>query len=139
VGARIDPVIPGFNDDPQELARLVEEVAGAGARFIVTSTFKGRPDSLARFKQMGGAGARLYRLYREKGVRVGGYVYLPRAERERLLAPVIEAARRAGLEYATCREGLTGPKWFNAPSCDGSHLIPARVPPRARSLEEWTG
>jgi len=138
VGARIDPIIPYFNDDPYELARLVEEVAGAGARFIVTSTFKGRPDSLARFKQMGGAGARLYRLYKGRGERLGGYVYLPRREREKLLAPVIAAARRVGIEYATCREGLVGPQWFNAGSCDGSHLIPSRVPPRARSLEEWT-
>ena len=70
-------------------------------------------------------------------MRVDGYLYLPRSMRERLLKPVVDEARRLGMEYATCREGLTSREWFNAPSCDGSHLVP---PPRAlgaRGLEGW--
>lgn len=131
VGVRIDPIIPYVNDDPFELESLVEEVAGAGARFIVTSTYKAKPDNFRRLLSSLGSGAarRLKELY-ASGERIQGYRYLPKALREKLLAPVVRAARRQGLEYATCREGLTGREWFNAASCDGTHLIPLRVKPR---------
>ncbi len=142
VGARVDPVIPYINDDPRELAELVCVLAGAGARFVVTSTYKARPDNLARMRgiEVDGVGERIYRLYKSRGVRVGGYLYLPRALREELLRPVVREARRCGLEYATCREGLTGREWFNSRSCDGSHLIPSRIPVRSAAgtrLDRW--
>ncbi len=145
VGVRVDPIIPYVNDDPSEIDELVCRIAEAGAKFIVTSTYKARPDNLARMRKgLGDTGERLYRLYRDTGVKVRGYRYLPRRMRERLLRPVIEAARRCGLEYATCREGFQGREWFNAGSCDGSHLIPLRVKPRkptggSRDLRSWLG
>lgn len=142
VGVRIDPIIPYLNDDPYEIDELVARVANAGARFVVTSTYKARPDNLARLRSAlsSGLGRRIARLYsRGRAVRVGGYMYLPRSERERLLRPVVEAARRYGLEYATCREGFTGREWFNAASCDGTHLIPKRIEPKplGEGLEKW--
>jgi len=139
VGVRIDPIIPYINDDPYELEALVEELAGAGAKMIVTSTFKARPDSMARLRNTLGAslGERLYKLYKEKGLRIQGYTYLPKSMRERLLKPVIRAARRLGMEYATCREGLAGPEWFTAKTCDGTHLIPRRIEPAGKRLDDW--
>ncbi|MCE4600094.1 MAG: radical SAM protein [Desulfurococcales archaeon] len=138
VGVRIDPVIPYVNDDPAMLEDLVERVAEAGAVFIVTSTYKARPDNMARMRAaLGSLGERIYRLYRSRGVRVGGYTYLPEEDRKRLLEPVVKAARRLGLQYAHCREGFRGREWFNAPSCDGTHLIPERVEPRAVRLDGW--
>lgn len=140
VAVRVDPIIPYVNDDPSEVGELVCRVAEAGARMVITSTYKARPDNLARMRAgLGDVGERIYNLYKGSGVKVQGYLYLPRAIREALLRPVVEAARRCGLEYATCREGLTGREWFNAASCDGSHLIP---PPRAGrrgvgGLDRW--
>ncbi|MEB3861954.1 MAG: radical SAM protein [Desulfurococcales archaeon] len=136
VGVRVDPVIPYINDDPSMLRELVARLAEAGAKLVITSTYKARPDNLARMRRLPEVGEKIYRLYRDKGVRAGGYTYLPRSLREELLKPVIEEARRLGLEYATCREGLTGPQWFRAGSCDGVHLIPSRVSPR--TLESWS-
>ncbi len=130
MGVRVDPIIPYINDDPSDIKELVARLYEAGARFIVTSTYKARPDNLARMRRIEGVGERIYRLYREKGVRVNGYLYLPRRLREDLLKPVVEEARRLGLEYATCREDLHGPQWFKAGSCDGVHLIPLRIRPR---------
>lgn len=139
VGVRVDPIIPYVNDDPALIGDLVCRLADAGARMVVTSTYKARPDNLARMRAgLGEIGEKLYRLYRERGVRVGGYVYLPRGMRETLLRPVVDAARRCGLEYATCREELLGKEWFNAGSCDGSHLIPERVKPGGPpALDRW--
>ncbi len=141
VAVRVDPVIPYVNDDPSEIEELVCRLADAGARMIVTSTYKARPDNLARMRAgLGDIGEKLYKLYKNAGVRVQGYLYLPKHLREALLKPVIEAARKCGLEYATCREGLTGKEWFNAASCDGSHLISYptgfRRDPR---LDRWMG
>jgi len=131
VGVRVDPIIPFVNDDPYEVEELVCRLAGAGARFIVTSTYKAKPDSLSRLREaLGATGERIYKLYRERGVAMYGYKYLPKPLREDLLRPVIKAARVCGLQYATCREGLTSREWFNAPSCDGSHLIPLHVKPK---------
>jgi len=138
VGVRIDPIIPYVNDDPYMLEELVDRVADAGAVFIVTSTYKARPDNLARIRRMlGSLGERIYNLYKSSGIRVEGYLYLPKNEREKLLKPVIKAASRRGLQYAHCREGFKGREWFNAPSCDGTHLIPNRVKPVGPRLDTW--
>lgn len=140
VGVRVDPIIPYVNDDPHEIKELVARLADAGAKFIVTSTYKARPDNLARMREaLGLEGERLYKLYVEKGVRLHGYIYLPSEMRKRLLRPVVDEARRLGVEYATCREGFRGKEWFNAGSCDGSHLIPLRIEPRRleASIDPW--
>ena len=131
---RIDPIIPGLNDDPEELKEIVETVANIGARHIVTSTYKARPDN---FKRMISAfpefGSKWRKLYYPKGKITWGYAYLPIDLRKKLLRPVVEKARILGLTYATCREGLLSKEFFNTPTCDGTHLIPIRVKPRIKS------
>jgi len=131
VGVRLDPVIPFLNDDPKEIEELIDTIASIGVKFVVTSTYKARPDNLKRMKEgFPELAERFDRLYRIEGERIHGYWYLRRELREKLLRPVIDVARKRGLEYATCREGFRGPEWFRAGSCDGTHLIPQRIPPR---------
>lgn len=137
-GVRVDPIIPYLNDDPYMIEDLIGSIAEAGAVFVVTSTYKARPDSLKRLvSAFGGLGERIRKLYSEQGVKVNGYIYLRKSLREKLLGPVIDAARRAGMEYAVCREGLTGKLWFNAGSCDGTHLIPGPGDRRDEGLRRW--
>ncbi len=127
VGVRVDPIIPFLNDDPKMIDELVDALANIGVRFIVTSTYKARPDNLKRmmnaFPELA---SKFHKLYRVEGTWMHGYWYLPIQLRKKLLKPVIEAARKRGLEYATCREGLVSKEWFNAKTCDGVHLIPDR-------------
>jgi len=137
VSARVDPVIPGLNDDPDGLRELVAALGEAGVKHVVTATYKARPDSLARlaeaFPDLAG---RWRALYVGEGVWVDGYWYMDSRVRRRLLRPVVEEAARRGLSYATCREGLTAdPRFFSAPTCDGTHLIPK--PRDARGKLEW--
>ncbi len=135
VGVRIDPIIPFINNDEKGIRELVETLASIGVKFIVTSTYKARPDNLKRMKTgFPEIADKLDKLYRGEGSWIRGYWYLPLELRKKLLKPVIEYARRNGMEYATCREGLTSREWFNARSCDGTHLIPLRVKPRRRTL-----
>ncbi len=124
VGLRLDPIIPGLNNDSYMIRELIARAYEAGIKHVVTSTYKVRPDN---FKRMTSAFPDLEaywrRLYYVEGEKIHGYRYLPRRLREELLKPVVETAKEYGLTYATCREGLTSREYFNSPSCDGTHLI----------------
>ena len=141
VGVRVDPIIPYVNDDEKEIEKLIGRLSELGVSFVVTSTYKAKLDNLARMRRgLGNIGEKIYNLYKNKGVRVQGYLYLPKEMRERLLRPVIKSAKKYGIKYATCREGLVTKEWFNAPSCDGTHLIPLRIKPKnivEINLDRW--
>jgi DNA repair photolyase len=140
VGVRVDPIIPYVNDDEKEIEELIGKLAEIGVKFVVTSTYKAKPDNLARMRRgLGELGEKIYRLYRDKGIKLYGYLYLPEEMRKRILSPVIRYAKYYGMEYATCREGLTTKEWFNAPSCDGTHLIPLRLKPKREvtEIDRW--
>ena len=123
---RLDPIIPGINDD--ELDELVAKAAEAGISHIVASTYKAKPDSFRRvvgaFPQLRGTLANLYWI---EGEVVGRARYLPKPLRSDLLKRARELAQDYGLSFATCREGF--PQLQTAPSCDGSHLILDRRDP----------
>ena len=118
VGVRIDPVVPGVNSEEEALKELVRVVRAKGALHVTTSTYKAKPDNLARMSKLF---PHLKEMYK-RGAKVGGYRYLPEETRRELLRPVVEEAQRLGMSYAFCREGFS----FSAPSCDGSHLISVR-------------
>jgi len=108
---RLDPIMPGVNDD--ELEDIVKEVSKYCSH-IVSSTIKPRRDSLKRI-------ARVIPYFRNaKLERIGNSYYLPKQLRFDLLGRVEKAASKYGMSFATCREGYP----FNAKTCDGSHLIP---------------
>ena len=127
VGLRLDPIIPYINDDPYSVREVLEAVYDAGVRFVVTSTYKARPDNLKRmvsaFPELE---ARLRRLYVEEGKWMYGYWYLDVRLRKRLMEMVKREADRLGMQFATCREGMI--HLHTAPTCDGSHLIPSKPP-----------
>ncbi len=131
VGLRLDPVIPYVNDDVHSIREVLEAAYEAGVRFVVTSTYKARPDNIKRmaeaFPELAG---KLRRLYVSEGDWMHGYWYLRSGLRRRLMELVYREARRLGMQFATCREGFSD--MMRAPSCDGSHLIPRRGA-RARS------
>jgi len=129
VGLRLDPVFPHITDSDDQIRAVLEQAYDAGARFVVTSTYKARPDSLRRMLQEFPEHERHYReLYQAKGEWMHGYWYLPYRLRVELMLRVRRIALELGMEYATCREGLQS--LHTAPTCDGSHLIPKRVRPQ---------
>jgi DNA repair photolyase len=124
VGARVDPVIPFVNDDPAELSLLVEKLQEVGVKHVVTSTYKAKPDSYRRIvSALPELEDKLRNIYFKEKTYVSGYYYLSLDVRMKLLRPVVNLARRLGLSYATCREGLVTKEFFSARSCDGSHLL----------------
>jgi DNA repair photolyase len=119
VSARIDPIIPFIND--AEIESLVSAVSRAGARHVISSTYKARPDNWKRLcRAFAGETAALGPLYFEKGQRIESSHYLPFELRREILGRVKEAALKNGITFSTCREDIFKPSGI---SCDGSHLI----------------
>lgn len=121
VSARIDPIIPGIND--QEIEELARAVSLAGARHITSSTYKARSGNLHKiisaFPQEGIALKKLFAV----GSSLAKSAYLPVDIREGLMARVKEHATREGLTFSTCREGLSSFSEVSGINCDGSHLL----------------
>jgi len=119
---RVDPLLPGVNDSPRQLEALIKRLAAAGVHQVVSSTFKKRRDSAARFASAGrgfpDAAASSEHLYERK--EISGYRYLIEPERRRRMEAVKAVAESHGMAFACCREGMAG---LNAPSCDGQHLF----------------
>lgn len=118
VSVRIDPVVPFVNDNPESLVKML---ASLGVRHVTSSTFKVRPDGWRRFSAaLPEVAEKLKPLYFEGGERTAGYRYLPKGLRLRLMKRVGGLARKCGMRFGTCREGLS---WLNTGVCDGSWLL----------------
>lgn len=119
VSARIDPIIPGIND--QDIGDVVHAVCEAGAKHITSSTYKARSDSLKRICTVfPDVEMRLKVLYQKEG-RIAGSLYLPLEMRRNLMSEVEQMALAENVTFSSCREGFAAKGWVK---CDGSHLVP---------------
>ncbi len=136
VGVRFDPVFPLLTDDDSSIRDVLESIATIGAKFVVTSIYKARPDNLSRLLASFEELKKPYlKIYRENGQWLHGYWYAPINLRKDILRKVRNAADKLGIEFATCRENLH--QLNTAPSCDGSHLIPLRIKPKLVKLDSF--
>ncbi|MCK5559260.1 MAG: radical SAM protein, partial [Thermoplasmata archaeon] len=119
VMVRVDPIIPGLNDDVDRLLKTLSEV---GVKYITTSTYKARPDSLKRLiKSFPALSSSLQTNYQASGEFINRTWYLPIKLREKIMMRVSTGAKKYSLQLNMCREGVSLPR--NAPSCDGQHLF----------------
>jgi DNA repair photolyase len=115
-GVRIDPIIPKINDDLDDIRELLREARDCGAEHVVFSTYKAKPDNLRR---MLNAFPELAELNFTE--RIGGYKYLERGLRYKLLKGAVEEALKLGMTASVCREGF--PDLMRSSSCDGTHML----------------
>jgi hypothetical protein len=59
-------------------------------------------------------------LYFEKGEKIARYTYLPKGLRLKLMEKIAVLAKKHGVKFGTCREGLS---YLNMASCDGTWLL----------------
>lgn len=113
--ARIDPIIPFYTwEDFEETVNALSFVS-----HITVSTLKLRADSWKRMKaKFPELMKKLEPLYRE-GERIGGYYYLPRGFRLKILEEARRIIEEKDITFGSCREG-----YYSYPTCDGSHLVP---------------
>jgi DNA repair photolyase len=118
VSIRVDPIIPFVNDNPEN---LVKTLASIGVKHITSSTYKIKPDNWQKFSTvMPKTAEKLKPLYFEKGKKIGRTIYLPKELRLKLMKKVGVLAKNYGVNFGTCREGLSH---LNTATCDGSWLI----------------
>lgn len=116
-GVRVDPIIPGLND--KEIEEIIKNVSPYISH-ITFSTFKPRYDSFRRFERLFPAVyEKTKTLYSE---RIGNSFYLEKEMRRIFIERAHKMAKKENLSFGLCREGFR--EYINAPSCDGSHLVP---------------
>ncbi|ALM75111.1 SPL family radical SAM protein [Thermococcus barophilus] len=115
VYARIDPIIPFYTwEEFEETVNALSFVS-----HITVSTLKLRPDSWKRMKaKFPELMKKLEPLYK-RGERIGGYYYLPRDFRMKILKEAKKIIEERRITFGSCREG-----YYSYPTCDGSHLVP---------------
>ena len=118
VMVRVDPIIPGLNDDVDLLLKVLSDI---GVKYITTSTYKSRPDSLKRLIKAFPKLSSSLNDYQTSGEFVNRSRYLPLNLREELMRKVSAGAKKYGLLLNFCREGVSLPR--SATSCDGQHLF----------------
>jgi len=115
VYARVDPIIPFYTwEDFEETVNALSFVS-----HITVSTLKLRADSWKRMRaKFPELMKKLEPLYR-RGERIGGYYYLPRNFRLKILEEARGIIEEKGITFGSCRES-----YYSYPTCDGSHLVP---------------
>jgi DNA repair photolyase len=115
--SRIDPVLPGLNDDLKDFEGLVSSLAGVGVRQVTVSTLK-----LVRgiFSEMRQTNPQVWKRLVDEyadGVWLAGYKYLHVEKRRRILQRLRAIVLKHGLGFASCKEGFPE---LNTGLCDGS-------------------
>ena len=119
VAVRFDPLIYPLNTE--NIKEMIRAIKKSGAKQIITSTYKTKPDNLRRMSQTFPEYAKIWKtLYLEKGEKIGGYNYLPLALRIKLIEEVRNITLSEGMEFSSCREGFSE---LNTINCDGTSLI----------------
>ena len=119
VVCRFDPLIYPLNTD--EVEKIIKRIKEAGAKQIITSTYKAKPDNFKKMIRAFGEHKDLWHeLYLVKGQRLSGYRYMPKEKRKELIEKVRTAALSQELEFSSCREGFGK---LNTAECDGSSFL----------------
>ncbi|MEM5793940.1 MAG: radical SAM protein [Candidatus Aenigmatarchaeota archaeon] len=117
---RLDPVIPFLNEN--EIEDIVEVSTSVGAKHLVSSTYKVRPDNWRRFSFLfPEISKKLKDFYFKYGEKISNSFYLPKEIRFRIMKKVREACDKNKISFSCCREGFF--ELNNSKSCDGTHLI----------------
>lgn len=115
--ARIDPIIPGVNDDLEEFEELVGVLAEIGVKQVTVSTLKPVRGFFRKLKELDyNLYQRLSRLYHD-GKWILGYKYLNEELRRSTMLRLRSIVLKYGLEFSSCREGFPE---LNTVICDGT-------------------
>ncbi|HEU16734.1 MAG TPA: radical SAM protein [Nitrososphaeria archaeon] len=105
VGVNVDPVLPGLNDDPADISKLLTASREAGASFAYNGVLRLRDDIWQRVRKfLGSRGredviGRMEKLYFEEGRGLGPYRVPPRSYYDSISSLVREKSESLGMRY----------------------------------------
>jgi len=115
--ARIDPILPGINDDLDDFESLLSSLVNVGVKQVTVATMKLVRGAFSTLKQTHPqVWGRLTKQYVD-GAWLAGYKYLSVEKRRRILERLRPTVLRHGLSFASCREGFSE---LNTALCDGT-------------------
>ena len=121
VAVRLDPLIYPLNTADKDIKNTIKILKEAGAKQIITSSYKAKPDNLKRMIRGFPEYKKLWhKLYLIEGEKKGWYIYLPQNIRKNLILSVREEVLKNKLIFSSCREEMAQ---FNTGVCDGSLLF----------------
>lgn len=115
--ARIDPILPGINDDSKDFETLISALAAVGVKQVTVSSMKLVRGAFSTLKQTDPKVWKELQNEYADGSWLAGYKYLHAEKRRRLLERLRTTVLRHGLDFASCREGLAQ---LNTSLCDGT-------------------
>ncbi len=114
---RLDPLIYPLNT--KNIEEMIQKIKKAGARQIITSTYKAKTDNFNRMSQAFPEFKNLWeKLYKKEGKKISNYFYLEKKMRKNLIERVQKETLKLGLQFSSCREGFQN---LNTASCDGTN------------------
>lgn len=119
VAVRFDPLIYCLNT--KDIEKIIRQAKEAGAKQIITSTYKAKTDNFKRMVKVFPEYLELwYKLYYQKGMRKNNYIYLKENMRKNLIEKVRNESMKVCLQFSSCRENLQG---LNTTNCDGTSFF----------------
>lgn len=119
VACRLDPLI--FPLTTGEIKNIIKIIASTGARQIITSTYKAKPDNFKKMTESFPEHKKLWHeLYYEKGERKNRCIYLPLNLRKEIIETARNITLSENLQFSSCREGFNN---LNTANCDGTSLF----------------
>jgi DNA repair photolyase len=116
---RFDPLIYPLNTKGTE--RVVEKIKEAGAKQIISSTYKAKTDNFKRMTKSFPEHLELwYKLYYQNGIRKNNYLYLEKTLRRNLIKKIRKEVLKNPLQFSTCRENFQD---LNTAVCDGTSFF----------------
>jgi DNA repair photolyase len=119
VVVRFDPLIYPLNT--KNIEKIVGKIKEAGAKQIISSTYKAKTDNFKRMVKTFPEHLELwYQLYYQKGIGKNNYLYLEKTLRRNLIKKVREKTLKTHLQFSTCRENSQD---LNTTICDGTSFF----------------
>jgi DNA repair photolyase len=119
VVARIDPILPGVNDDLKDFKSLVSSLVSVGVRQVTVATMKLVRGALSEIKQTHPQVWKKLASEYASGSWLAGYKYLHIEKRRQILERLRPVVLSCGVSFASCREGFPQ---LNTTLCDGTEL-----------------
>jgi DNA repair photolyase len=119
LACRLDPLIHPLNTC--EIKEIIKTLKLCGVKQVITSTYKIKPDNFKRMcNKFIQYQALWQKFYFKEGEKIGGYIYLAKNLRRKLIEEVKAITLDMGLEFSSCREGFVE---LNTKNCDGTSLF----------------
>jgi DNA repair photolyase len=115
--ARIDPILPGINDDLEDFKSLVSSLANIGVRQVSISTMKLVRGAFSTIRKVHPTVWKEVVSEYSNGQWLAGYKYLHVNKRMQILEKLRPIVLDYGLRFAACREGFSQ---LNTAICDGT-------------------